>query len=58
MTDTVPPLTDDIPTLSTRARSKISAFWDIPVVVFLEYSLPIAMIAAAIYWVIANGWEL
>lgn len=58
MTDTVPPLTDEIPTLSTRARSKMSAFWDTPVVVFLEYSLPIVVVAAAIYWVAVNGWEL
>lgn len=56
MTDTVPPLTDEIPTLSTRARSKISAFWDVPVVVFLLFALPISGVAAIIYWLAVNGY--
>lgn len=56
MSDTTPPITDAIPTVGARARSRFAAFWDIPVVGFLEYALPVAIVAAVIYWLATNGW--
>ncbi len=58
MTDRIPPLTDTIPPRRTRAALRFRAFIYHPAVMFGEVVFLTGVVAAVIYWVIANGWEL